>query len=617
MSRPYYKNYCVLIDFKLRKTIIYDFVSWISHQSPWDRRDTHSAREYFYMVRLLYISVVLSQFVLLLICPNGALARETSLSRDIKKEIISEQEKPDARSPVLAVSPKEIDLGIIGPGQGVRGNFVLKNAGAGILNWSVNGPEGWTFFDVKKLSGILENGTENLSVHISFLKDTLPPGSHNIGGSNLIQLSLEANNRINIYRKQLSIGPHREMVKLSSNGGTRTIYIRFELATGPHEPQIDVNPVRIDFGTVGLGESVTKKIKVTNTGRKILKWRVSVQANTANGGSRAAGRYISFFNEDIKGSGVYATPNHLKGTLDMAGKWPESNGFPLSYVPSNVMKYHFWGTGIAILCSMEKDEGSISAFVDEVYSIDPDCNTEQKASAECLIAEWLPYGSHILTIINKGGRVVIEGVRIYGREIKKGSRGWISVFPLSGTTTKEIDYVNVIVNTKQLDPGLYGENIIFNSNGGKVIAELSLEVSADIAPRIIDVYRYVEGSDYLYTANPQAESSILNKKGYKKQGIAYRLFSSGTPGTTPFHRWYNAARKDHFYSHDAYGEGKSLAGYVYEGAIGNIATSRLTNTRELYRWYNPSTGCHFYSTDPNESILKKGYRFDGIAGYVR
>ncbi|HVO67386.1 MAG TPA: hypothetical protein VMT12_12995 [Syntrophales bacterium] len=565
------------------------------------------------MLRLLYISLVLSQFIGLLICPNGVLAKETSPDRDIKKEINSEQVKPSTVGPVLAVSPKEINLGLIGPGEGIRGNFVLKNAGSGIVNWTVNGPEGWTFFDAKKLSGILEKGTQNMSVHVSFLKNTLTDN----GGSNLVQLSIEADNRINIYRKQLSIGSHREMLKLPSNGGTRTIYVRFELATGHHEPQIDVNPARIDFGSVGQGESVKKRFQVTNTGREVLKWRVAVQASTANGTANVSGKYISFVNEDIKGSGVYAAPNHLKGTLDIAGKWPESSGFPLSYVPSNVMKYHFWGTGIAIFCSSEKDEGDISAFVDEVYSIDPDCRNEQKAKAECLIAEGLPYGSHILTIINKGGSVIIEGVRIYGREMKKGLPGWISVFPLSGTTTKEIDYVNVNINTKNLESGYYGENIIFNSNGGKVIAEVSVEVSAGIAPRIIDVYRFVSGYDYLYTANPQAEPSLLNTKGYKKQGIAYRLFSSGTPGTTPFHRWYNAARKDHFYSSDTHGEGKSLKGYVYEGAVGNIATSRLTNTRELYRWYNPSTGCHFYSTDLNESIIKKGYRFDGIAGYVR
>jgi hypothetical protein len=235
-----------------------------------------------------------------------------------------------------------------------------------------------------------------------------------------------------------------------------------------------------------------------------------------------------------------------------------------------------------------------------------------------LVVEGLLYGSHLLTIVNKGGRVIVEGVRIYGKDIKKGKPGWITIFPDSGRTTKEIDYVNIVATTKHLELGYYGENIVFDSNGGEVALEVSLEVSEDHMRKIVDVYRYAAGSDSILTVNAGAEAGVLNARGYQKQGIAFRLFSPGTPGTTPFYRWYNEAKKNHFYSHDPRGEGKSLQEYVYEGTIGNIATSRLKNTRELYRWYNPSTGRHFYSTDPGgEGIIKKGYRFDGIAGYVR
>ena len=61
-----------------------------------------------------------------------------------------------------------------------------------------------------------------------------------------------------------------------------------------------------------------------------------------------------------------------------------------------------------------------------------------------------------------------------------------------------------------------------------------------------------------------------------------------------------------------------MQGYVLEGTIGNIATSRLTATRELYRWYHPSRRQYFFTVDPKgEGIQKKGYQFDGIAGYVR
>jgi hypothetical protein len=288
-------------------------------------------------------------------------------------------------------------------------------------------------------------------------------------------------------------------------------------------------------------------------------------------------------------------------------------------VPSSALRYRFWGSGITVFLSTENDEEGVAFHLDDKHAIEPDCHTGQKEMKECLVSEGLPYGQHILSIINKASHLVVEGVRIHSRDVKTGTPGLISIFPDSGDTTRETDYVNIMASTKQLSPGFYDENISFNSNGGKAVIEVSLEISADNKmTRVVDIYRYAAGSDYLYTANPEAEGNIIHTRAYKKQGIAYRLFSQGTPGTTPFHRWYSAERNDHFYSYDLHGEVRSLKGYVYEGVIGNIGTSRLTNTKELYRWYNPSTGRHFYSTDPNgEAVSRREYRFDGIAGYVR
>jgi ribosomal protein L24 len=568
------------------------------------------------MVRRLPLLIMLT---IVLINSSGVWALDNLSDIETKKDVTSDQGRTNAQSPVLNILPREIDLGIIGPDEGVKGTFVLKNVGSGSLSWHANGPEGWSFLDEKKLSGVLGNGVESLQVHISFLKKTLnSDGAAAKGGKNLIQLSLEANSGINIYRKNLPFGTYREALKFPSNGGTRTVFIRFELASRDVEPRIDVDPARIDFGAVKPGEYATKRIKVTNKGQEILRWKVSVK-NSSNGTSPESGRYNSFFNGDIKGSGVYLPPAHLKESVDMTGKWTENNGFPSSSVPSSAIRYRFWGSGITVFLSMENDEKSVAFHVDDKHAIEPDCREGQKETTECLVHEGLPYGQHVLTIINKSGSVVIQGVRVHSRDVKKGTPGLINIFPDSGDTTREIDYVNVMVNAKQHSPGFYDENIIFNSNGGKAIIEVSLEISADNKMTlVVDVYRYAAGNDYLYTANPEVEVNIINAKAYKKQGIAYRLFSQGAPGTTPFHRWYNAKKNDHFYSYDLHGEGISLKGYVYEGVIGNIATSRLTNTKELYRWYNPSTGRHFYSTDPNgEAVSKKGYRFDGIAGYVR
>ena len=562
---------------------------------------------------------LLIMLAIMVLNSSGVWAAESLSDTESKKNVTSDQGRTDAQSPVLNILPREIDLGVIGADEGVRGTFVLKNVGQGSLNWRANGPEGWSFLDETKLSGVLKDDAESLQVHISFPKKIL--NSHaeaSRGGKNLIQLSLEANNGIKIYRKNLPFGTYREALKFASNGGMRTIFIRFELASRDVEPRIDVDPVRIDFGAVKPGEYATRRIKVTNKGQEKLRWRVSVR-NDSNGISPEAGRYSSFFNGDIKGSGVYLPPSHLKESIDMTGKWTEHNGFPSSSVPSSAIRYRFWGSGITAFLLIENDEEDVAFQMDDKQAIEPDCHEGQKETKECLVAEELPYGQHILSIINKSSHMVVEGVRIHSRDVKKGTPGLISIFPNSGDTTREIDYVNIMTNTKKLSPGFYDENIIFNSNGGKVSVEVSLEISADNKmTRVVDVYRYAAGSDYLYTANPEAEARIIQASAYKKQGIAYRLFSQGTPGTTSFHRWYSAEGNDHFYSYDLHGEGRSLKGYAYEGVIGNIATSRLTNTRELYRWYNPSTGRHFYSTDPNgEAIGKKGYQYDGIAGYVR
>ncbi|MBU0575211.1 MAG: hypothetical protein KJ704_03070, partial [Proteobacteria bacterium] len=173
-------------------------------------------------------------------------------------------------------------------------------------------------------------------------------------------------------------------------------------------------------------------------------------------------------------------------------------------------------------------------------------------------------------------------------------------------------------NTRNLESGIYGERVLFLSNAGEADVEVSLEVAAETQSRFLDVYRYVVGNDYLYTTNPRAEATRLQTMGYRNLGIAFRLFSPGTPGTTSFFRWFNPVKGDHFYSSDAAGGGKPLSGYLLEGSIGNIATSRLTGTRELYRWYKPATGSHFYTTDQGgEGLGKKGYRFEEIAGFVR
>ena len=60
------------------------------------------------------------------------------------------------------------------------------------------------------------------------------------------------------------------------------------------------------------------------------------------------GRYISFVNEEARGSGVYTVPGHLKDTIELTGKWTESNGYPAGAEGENFIKINFSGTGIIL-----------------------------------------------------------------------------------------------------------------------------------------------------------------------------------------------------------------------------------------------------------------------------
>jgi hypothetical protein len=200
-----------------------------------------------------------------------------------------------------------------------------------------------------------------------------------------------------------------------------------------------------------------------------------------------------------------------------------------------------------------------------------------------------------------------------------GGRGkWIKIYPEIGVTTREIDYLHISLDTTRLPPGTYWYLLNVDSNGGEAAIKIHAEVSLETAFKILDVYRYSLGSNVLFSTNPEGETRTAYFRNYRKEGIAFRLFSPGSPGTTEFYRWYNPRRLLHFYSYETNGGGKLSRDYVLEGTIGNIATSRLPNTRELYRWHHSPTGQYFFTTDPKgEGIQKKGYRYDGIAGFVR
>lgn len=565
--------------------------------------------------------------IVLTISPSCATAQKAADQGTVKKtvlagknHVLADENRNNFQS-VLAITPREVDVGTISPGEVVTGVFTFKNMGSGVLYWSTTGPEGWRKLENQKLSSIQEDDTDSLRFEIRLPIDGEQLKSYRSKTALYnTEIQLEVGRGKLICQKDLHIGIHKEAIKITSTGGSRTIYVTFKIVATQESPMINFNPARLDMGCVIPGKTVSKKIMLTNKGKERLVWAVVARKPKRNENTSIfkKERYISFLNEEVRESGDYSVPGHLRDSVELYGKWTENDGYPFSVGGGNSIKYRFNGTGISLNMANQSEEGSLAIYLDENMLNSHNWSASKKEKGELVLAEGLADSPHVLTVVNKEGNLKIEGVKISGKDIIRGPSGWMTVLPNSGTTTSQTNYLNVILNTGQLAPGYYGDNIVFKTNGGDEIVEVYVEVIPDNVSRVIDIYRYSKGLDYLFTANPQMETKRFSQNAYVKEGIAFRLFVPETPGTRSFYRWYNPQKKDHFYHHDSRGGGKNLQGYVFEGTIGNIATSKMTNTRELYRWVNTSTGNHFYSTDPKgEKIVKKRYRFEGIAGYVK
>lgn len=557
-------------------------------------------------------------FILLVFC---ALTVDAQSVSDQKNNKTSNSQYADEARPVLTVTPREINLGGIKPGEKGYGEFLLRNIDSGHMEWSVSCPDGWETTTTKKLKGVATNEPVTLLFEVMIDEDNDNIKAEKSGFSTYrANLKMEATGREMICHRDLKAGAYRKAIKFNSTGGQRTIFVDFRIHAFQEMPSINLNPQRLDLGVQMPGRIISKRIELTNKGREILKWSVSPAQSGSPEWSRGLKRerYFSFRNEELPEAGKYVIPEHLKESLELIGRWTERNGYPLSKGSANAIKFRFFGTGISIFLQSHAADGYCSVYLDEAALNLPDVLSGEWEKKELLIGEGMPDGPHIVTIVIREGSLELEGVKILGKDVLRGPRGWISVFPNSGTTLTEKDYINVKVDTSGLTPGYYGDQIFFKSNAGEEIAEIFIDVVSDSIQKVTDIFLYSKDFDYLLTADPQVESKRLIQNGYIKEGIAFRLFAPQTPGTTNFHRWYNPIKKDHYYHYDRDGGGKKLDGYVYEGTIGNIATSKMTNTRELYRWRHPTTGRHYYSTNPKGATgVRKGYVFEGIAGYVR
>ncbi len=550
------------------------------------------------MKRIANRMVVLSM-ALLAMAAEGALVTASAL-----------ESRAAARA--LTVSSREIDLGVIGPGEHARGQFQIGNSGQGLIQWSMEEPAGWERSAGKSPAGESGTAPSRVDVVLSSPRERTGPGEHPV------ELRIVSGRNTWVLRRTLAEGPYREALRIESDIGSRTVFVKFILADTKSRPALEVEPRGIDLGDTDPVKEVTRRIKITNGGAGVLKWQA---ATTVSGTARAIqeagrGRYVSLLNEVLMTGGPYAAPAHFKEALQMSGSWIAEKGYPKGAGVGCTLRYPFQGAGVILYGRKLTENSLITVSIDDHPARETVPQALEGDRFELDPDESLVDGPHSLQVHFVEGAVILEGFFVADPRAAVPPSAWLRLTPLSGTTTRETDFVTLRMNLSELKPGIYTDYITVTSNGGTVRIPVSLNMTGEQSAKVLSVYRYTRGNDLLFTTQPDKEDPRY-LGAYQRAGLAFRLFSPGTAGTVELYRWYNPAIGDHYYAAERSGGRKNLAGYLFEGSIGNIATIRLPATRELYRWFNPATGHYFFTIDAGgEGMGRKGYQFEGIVGFV-
>ncbi|HET6488732.1 MAG TPA: hypothetical protein VFG28_03135, partial [Syntrophales bacterium] len=83
-----------------------------------------------------------------------------------------------AAAPDVSISTREIDLGVIGPGEHARGQFQISNSGQGVIQWSMEEPAGWERPAGKNPAGESGASPSRVDVVLSSLRERAGSGEH-------------------------------------------------------------------------------------------------------------------------------------------------------------------------------------------------------------------------------------------------------------------------------------------------------------------------------------------------------------------------------------------------------------------------------------------------------
>lgn len=522
----------------------------------------------------------------------------------------------------LRVTPHEVDLGTIGPGEESEGLYQVKRSGVDAVTWELDAAGEWKAGqDQEPLTVVMTDHARALDIS---LRSARVDPVEVPGGGVLFDLELvlqAGGGQTAVYHRRAPEGSYQDQVVLRLNDRHRTLFFAYQVSAEKSRPVLRLEPRVLILGMLEPEKVYMPKISVRNEGKSMLSWNAEVQGRRAffHDMRLPRGMFMSLYNEKTGDDQFYTPPEQAAEVVSFSGWWRGRGGYPERFARNDSLTYSFEGTGVAVSFFTSPGAGSFRVSINDAYAGEIDCDGPSEERKEVMIAGDLEPGPQVLTLTAaQEGPFRLEGFRVYGTDVKRATGNWIRLSPSRGVTRTSPDFVSLIINPAELEAGLYRENILFDSDGGREVVELFFEVKEARTAALIPIYLYRRGDDRLY----RPESLTLPDelvRGYRKEEVAFTLFSAGTPGTAEFYAWHDPRRNSWFYSTDRTGDGREAAGYVFQGSIGNIALVPIRETRELYRLYNPETRRYLYTTTLREESEKRrrGYRYDGIAGYVR
>ncbi|MBT2559662.1 hypothetical protein J7E50_17200 [Pedobacter sp. ISL-68] len=301
--------------------------------------------------------------------------------------------------------------------------------------------------------------------------------------------------------------------------------------------------------------------------------------------------------------------------------------------------------------------GDVSIDLLKNYLTPEFLNNVNTTSADALIER---YGTHVLTNISLGGRLVFdfngsivnETTTQKKTESLEGALGFfVKKFGIDISSTRSNEEMTRDFNeSRERTLGLKfyggtnsGRSVSFDSNGYSSEsvnisgweqsvntkncalvaidnavpiyefitdpvkkAEVKAAVEKYIADRQINVvyetfplYRFYNWTEHYYT------TTNGSYPGYHSEGIEGYLYKEESTGSVPLYQYYNGT--DHYYTTT----NGSYSGYQFQGVVGYMYINQFPGTVPLYRYYNNTD--HYYTT---ASGNYPGYHYEGIEGYL-